>query len=262
MDTLLSLFPKAENLLATPPEDLGPILLRIVAARRQGSQKLVSLDYAKSDFFYDAQHLGNHFMAARLYPFALKHEIETLLNESWDWLRSNGLITPAPPPNDKSSWMVLTGKGEELLASPDNLQHWREIQPFPKTLLHSRIAERVWAAIRADNLSGAVFETFKAVEEAVRAAGGFSMSDLGVALMRKAFKPGDGPLTDRLQPDGEQEARMHLFAGAIGCYKNPNSHRTDTTELRDAQEQALLASHLLSIVDSRVAAKTQKPSES
>jgi hypothetical protein len=86
------------------------------------------------------------------------------------------------------------------------------------------------------------------------------MSDLGVDLMRRAFKPGTGPLTDVRQPTGEQEARQHLFAGAIGCYKNPNSHRTDPMDLRDVQEQALLASHLLRIVDARRAAIPPKSS--
>ena len=50
---------------------------------------------------------------------------------------------------------------------------------------------------------------------------------VGVALMQNAFKEG-GPLSDSTAEKGEIVARMNLFAGAIGSYKNPPSHRAVT----------------------------------
>jgi len=70
--------------------------------------------------------------------------------------------------------------------------------------------------------------------------------------MWKAFDKTTGPLTDTSHPEAERVALAHLFAGAIGSYKNPHSHRTvNLTDLREAQEQIVLASHLLRIIETR-----------
>jgi Protein of unknown function (Hypoth_ymh) len=81
--------------------------------------------------------------------------------------------------------------------------------------------------------------------------------DYGTGLMRKAFDEKTGPLTVGSLPKAEREGFAHLFAGAIGSFKNPHSHRKVAIgDLREAQRQVLLASHLLHIVDARKAAIT------
>jgi uncharacterized protein (TIGR02391 family) len=125
---------------------------------------------------------------------------------------------------------------------------------LPREALHPKLANSVWLAFMRGEFDVAVFQAMKAVEVAVRETSGLT-AEIGVRLMRKAFDPKNGPLTDMQAEEGEREARSALFAGAIGSYKNPHSHHdVKLDDAVEAIEIIMLANHLLRITDGRKAA--------
>jgi len=73
----------------------------------------------------------------------------------------------------------------------------------------------------------AVFQAFKELEIRVRIIAGLPQELIGVDLMRRAFHPENGPLSDKDRATSEREATGHLFAGAIGLFKNPPSRKLE-----------------------------------
>jgi uncharacterized protein (TIGR02391 family) len=124
-------------------------------------------------------------------------------------------------------------------------------QRLPQSLLHPKTREDVWSFYHRGKYDTAVFEAMKAVEVSVRDAGGLTTKDIGTNLMRKAFDPEVGQLTDMSTEKAEREARSpSLHRRDRILQKNPHSHRNVAFDDPDqAAEIILLANHLLRIVD-------------
>jgi uncharacterized protein (TIGR02391 family) len=165
-------------------------------------------------------------------------------------VEARGHDTSSADINGQHGWMVLSRVGEAALERPDGFEQLRALRSFPKSLLHPRIADKAYAALQRGDHVTAVRDAFTDVEIYVREVADLTLDDIGTDLMRTAFHEKKGKLSDQSLPKSERESFAHLFAGAIGAYKNPHSHRAVTMDdLREAQRQVLLATQLLYIVD-------------
>jgi len=183
--------------------------------------------------------------------FQQKQRLELALATAFSWLEQRGLVIKAPGINGTNGFRVLTSEGVKLANRP-TFDQFRAAEAFPESSLHPSLQGRIWAAAVRGEFDSAVAQGFKLLEERVRAAGGFKKSDIGVNLMRAAFKPGSGPLTDTAQDGGEQQGYMELFAGAAGAFKNASSHRTVSySDIREVQQVLMFVSLLLHVIDTR-----------
>lgn len=127
-----------------------------------------------------------------------------------------------------------------------------------KDLIHPQIWRKVENLIRSGEFSKAVLTAYIELNDIVKnkykSKKGFEKD--GVDLMRQAFKESDPVfvLTDDLKSDNgksEQDGYMQLFAGSMRAFRNPNAHKNLSTNLKDAIEKLIIASHLLKKFEDR-----------
>ena len=234
--TIANLVPDSAALLLPDIDELSGVLLEVLNSGGQMN---------RHNFFMEVDQYPPYPDASR----QTKESVVFALREAWSWLDAQGFI--AFKAGSSGDIYFITRSGRRV-ATREGMRAYSKINLLPRGKLHRIIEDRVYAAFLRGEYDTAVFQAFREVEVAVRTAGKFPPEAIGVKLMREAFRTtagAAGPLTDSLLPVAEQEAMMNLFVGAIGLYKNPQSHRNVPTDPMDAAEVIVFASHLLRLVD-------------
>ena len=226
------IFPLIGTSLDLRPEELAPFVLKHL--NRIGH--INRYNYALSTNSGMQEYAGAHLK-----------DFQKRLMEAFVWLEREMFI--APEPDQTGDWRFITRKGEEVLRD-ENFSAYSQGSLLSSENLHSIIIRKVKPLFLRGDYDTAIFQAFKAVEVLVREKGGYAKGDIGVSLMRKAFHPQTGKLSNTHSEESEKQAMSDLFAGAIGLFKNPTSHRNiDGISSEEAADYIKVANCLLKMID-------------
>jgi len=226
------IFPPIETALDMEPEELAPFVLKHLKKIGNINRNNYTSDKSVGIREYAREHL---------------EEFQKRLIEAFIWLEREMFI--APKPGTMGEWRFITRRGEKVLQDEDFTAYVKG-SLLPSETLHPILARKVKPLFLRGDYDTAIFQAFKAVEVQVRKKGRYANSDIGVSLMRKAFHPKTGSLTNTQLEDSEKQAMSDLFAGAIGLFKNPVSHRfIDTISPEDAADLIRFANFLLKMLE-------------
>jgi uncharacterized protein (TIGR02391 family) len=190
---------------------------------RLGSTEEIAIAILRQQKGENATILGHNVVASGKANFKDEPDREALVNrlsDAYAWLVAHGCVGPA---GSSGGWERVTRQGAALAANPNALLQLQADELLSPSLSPELLVSAKPAFVRGD-YETAAFAAMKAVEVRVRELSGLSAGLVGVQLMKEAFKEG-APLADPSAEGGERVATMNLFAGAIGAFKNPASHR-------------------------------------
>ena len=214
-----AIFPPIETALELEPEELAVFVLRHLG---------MGLRMNRHNYTLSTQPEYIEYAGGQIEEFCRR------LMEAWIWLEKEMFLAPRPA-SAGSDEFFITRRGNKVLEG-HNFESYKKGHLLPSEGLDPILVRKVKPSFIGGDYDTAVLLAFKEVEIRVRDKAEYTTNEIGTSLMRKAFKSGSGPLADQSVEEGEQDAVCHLFAGAIGKFKNASSHRN--VEYNDPNEVA------------------------
>jgi uncharacterized protein (TIGR02391 family) len=148
---------------------------------------------------------------------------------------------------------ILSSAVEILRAKKETLSRKSVAEKSPTSFslefLNPRLVEKCADHFYSGKYDDCILNAAKVVEVLVREAASLSAEDIGVKLMRTAFKPG-APILKFSDVLTEQEAASNLYCGFIGFFKNPQSHTfMNISDPLTAFEILSMSNHLCTMVE-------------
>lgn len=162
-----------------------------------------------------------------------------------------------PDPGQPSPGFYVPTRRAQSLRTRADVDAYRKDRILPDDLLPPLFAEKVLPLFRRGDYDVAVLQVLKEIEVAVRKAvktkgAGYADSEIGTTLMRKAFHPDTGPLSDKGKLPAEREAEMHIsFLVLSVTPKIPRVIGTLPLRLKKQHTLIIFASYLFGIVEQR-----------
>lgn len=120
---------------------------------------------------------------------------------------------------------------------------------MPESYVHPTIIKKCFSLLHNHEYESAILQAFKAIEVSVREKINAPADCFGEKLLKKAFNPDDGVLTNRKLPRAERFAFLNYITGAFSFYRNSSSHRDVVFDFTTAFKKILVASDLLTAVE-------------
>ncbi|MDP2594822.1 TIGR02391 family protein [Alteromonas stellipolaris] len=120
---------------------------------------------------------------------------------------------------------------------------------MPESYVHPILIEKCFSLLQNGEFDSAVIQAFKAIEIFTREKIEAPNDMFGERLLKKAFNPDDGILTDMNLPKSERCAFLNYLTGAFSYYRNSSAHRDLKLDFVSAFDRIAVASDLIKAIE-------------